>query len=39
MLDEQALRSMAPAIDQLSSVFNEVRDGQPHGTHQLRRKV
>jgi hypothetical protein len=24
MLDERALRSIAPAIDQLNSVFNEV---------------
>ncbi|BDA45920.1 hypothetical protein COCOBI_08-0120 [Coccomyxa sp. Obi] len=27
MLDERALRSIAPAIDQLNSVFNEVGDG------------
>ena len=33
MLDERALRSVAPALDQLYSVFNEVRSAElPHTT-------
>lgn len=34
MLDERALKSVAPALDQLYSVFNEVRSAElPHTTN------